>query len=310
MTDKLSIAVYERDSYACLVCGSLQLDAPHHLIARSQDPTRIEELENLATVCRKCHDSIEKREKGFDQWKIAGWEDLGKFWLKYHAGKVYTVKKPQIPTESDLQVRRAQVLTKEQIADPEASLAIQRRFLDAVHNLRTGFVTAATVAAEIMSTGAWRVNHETIEDFLKDPEIGMERSKFYRLAKLGEFLGSNFKPGDVPTLTERAWTRDLLPLTDTLPADDVKKLAFRAMEIPYHDWEAEVQALKTKKAHPEVEVLLNSDMEVWTFPPNEQRIGFVRRAWANPEYQFVVLKLEATELAKAIRTGGLSIRIQ
>lgn len=44
---------YERDDGMCVLCGALATET-HHIIFRSHGGTN--ELENLACLCRKCHE--------------------------------------------------------------------------------------------------------------------------------------------------------------------------------------------------------------------------------------------------------------
>jgi 5-methylcytosine-specific restriction endonuclease McrA len=49
-------AVMELDDYTCQLCGTCKhLDA-HHIIARSQDPSKALDPANGITLCRRDHD--------------------------------------------------------------------------------------------------------------------------------------------------------------------------------------------------------------------------------------------------------------
>jgi len=57
--------VKDRDSYQCVICGSTENLEVHHINGIKKD----NHLENLVTLCRKCHHKIEKLEKRVKKMK-------------------------------------------------------------------------------------------------------------------------------------------------------------------------------------------------------------------------------------------------
>lgn len=53
ISKSVKCAVYERDGYRCIICGSPQGQPNAHYIARSQGGLGIEE--NIVTLCPICH---------------------------------------------------------------------------------------------------------------------------------------------------------------------------------------------------------------------------------------------------------------
>lgn len=58
--------VFERDDFTCLLCGVRggPLE-PHHIIPRREDQTKIYQVENGATLCKRCHKTTFNREHEF-----------------------------------------------------------------------------------------------------------------------------------------------------------------------------------------------------------------------------------------------------
>lgn len=54
-------AVYERDGYRCIICGSSQGQPNAHYIARSQGGLGVEE--NIVTLCPSCHREFDQSDK-------------------------------------------------------------------------------------------------------------------------------------------------------------------------------------------------------------------------------------------------------
>jgi len=56
-------AVFERDDYACVICGSRANIECDHRIARHQGGSH--EMDNLQTLCRSCHIEKTRADKGY-----------------------------------------------------------------------------------------------------------------------------------------------------------------------------------------------------------------------------------------------------
>lgn len=54
-------AVFERDGYRCIICGSPQGQPNAHYIARSQGGLGIEQ--NIVTLCTSCHRDYDQSDK-------------------------------------------------------------------------------------------------------------------------------------------------------------------------------------------------------------------------------------------------------
>lgn len=66
--DRLRKQCYDRDEGLCVMCGRQGTDA-HHIVFRSQGGK--DELTNLATLCRYCHEQAHGRRKSaFSQQEI------------------------------------------------------------------------------------------------------------------------------------------------------------------------------------------------------------------------------------------------
>ena len=84
-------------------------------------------------------------------------------------------------------------------------LTIQTAFKAALRNTREGYLEAARLADQIVEGELWKAGgEETLEEWLADPEIGMERTKFYRLSQVGRFLRLS-GACNAPALPERRW---------------------------------------------------------------------------------------------------------
>lgn len=53
---KVRYAMYQRDNWRCRVCNDSRTLTPHHIVYRSQGGTH--DLDNLITLCTKCHDDV------------------------------------------------------------------------------------------------------------------------------------------------------------------------------------------------------------------------------------------------------------
>jgi hypothetical protein len=59
-------AIFERDSFSCIVCGSNQIDVkPHHIKFKSRGGMGV--LQNGVTLCRHCHDKSHGKVKDVSQ---------------------------------------------------------------------------------------------------------------------------------------------------------------------------------------------------------------------------------------------------
>lgn len=58
MDKRISTAVYKRDGWQCRNCKSRNGLDPHHVTFQSQGG--LDSLDNLLTLCRKCHDGIHR----------------------------------------------------------------------------------------------------------------------------------------------------------------------------------------------------------------------------------------------------------
>jgi 5-methylcytosine-specific restriction endonuclease McrA len=56
--DALRLAVLERDHWQCRRCGHRRHLEVHHIVERSD--LRLDTMENLCTLCRRCHDMFKK----------------------------------------------------------------------------------------------------------------------------------------------------------------------------------------------------------------------------------------------------------
>lgn len=64
------IAVFYRDGYRCLVCGTPGTDEtldPHHVTDRNQIPHGGYVAENGITLCKRCHEKAEAGAQGFEK---------------------------------------------------------------------------------------------------------------------------------------------------------------------------------------------------------------------------------------------------
>lgn len=80
-------AIFERDHYQCVRCGSYHLESvPHHVVYRSQlgEGTK----RNGVTICRMCHDwahmSKKKNNEWFNRWIEVNLDSEGN--LKFEHG--------------------------------------------------------------------------------------------------------------------------------------------------------------------------------------------------------------------------------
>lgn len=315
----------ERDGYRCLICGAEKDLDPHHLIARSQATGLVAEPKNLATLCRVCHDRVEARQDGYAFWKLSAGSSLGAFWKRYATGNVFTVG-DIVVVDHEQNLENRALAAPIQTENVSEALAAQKALQDALAAGQRAFLQVARACKKLLDTGYWRVNHETLDDFLRDPSIGFERSRFFKLAKLGRFLEAfelttgaawDSPVANLPLLNERIWTRDIIKGDRVEIQKDGKltqkslsviDLAHRAAQIPYHEFEMEVEALDQKAKRPEVPVLFTADMSVGI---GKDQVGHVRRVWANDTHQFVLLKLETQKVEGPFRIDGhLTLRIQ
>lgn len=64
----LKLDCLERDRYTCKRCGRQYGDVtPHHIVPRDQEGPNV--LENLITLCSKCHDWVEDNLKHYSELK-------------------------------------------------------------------------------------------------------------------------------------------------------------------------------------------------------------------------------------------------
>lgn len=47
-----------RDNYSCRLCGSTYWLALHHIVYRSEDKTKINDVDNCIMLCKTCHDLV------------------------------------------------------------------------------------------------------------------------------------------------------------------------------------------------------------------------------------------------------------
>ena len=50
--------VYNRDKGRCVICGSNNLIALHHIVYRSQDKSKINDVDNCCMLCLQCHNKV------------------------------------------------------------------------------------------------------------------------------------------------------------------------------------------------------------------------------------------------------------
>ncbi len=66
ITKEVAREVYERDNWQCILCGSHDIDIPHHVFHGSE--AQYDEGRNnpdrLVTVCRDCHYTIHFKKGG------------------------------------------------------------------------------------------------------------------------------------------------------------------------------------------------------------------------------------------------------
>ena len=73
--DKTYKAVYERDNGICRVCGSGRNLHLHHVIYRSEDKSKINDINNCIMLCNECHEIVHKNKR---KWQPILLEMLGR----------------------------------------------------------------------------------------------------------------------------------------------------------------------------------------------------------------------------------------
>ena len=58
VTKDTYLYVYTRDKGKCVICGSNELIQLHHIIYRSQDKSKINDVNNCILLCLKCHELV------------------------------------------------------------------------------------------------------------------------------------------------------------------------------------------------------------------------------------------------------------
>ena len=61
--DKIYNKVYERDEGICRICGSGRNLHLHHIIYRSEDKSKINDINNCIMLCNECHLMIHENKK-------------------------------------------------------------------------------------------------------------------------------------------------------------------------------------------------------------------------------------------------------
>lgn len=73
-SEKTKKAIFERDNYECVKCGSHHLEhTPHHVIYRSQLGNG--SMRNGVTICRSCHEWAHMSKKQNNEW-FTRWVEL------------------------------------------------------------------------------------------------------------------------------------------------------------------------------------------------------------------------------------------
>ena len=62
--DRIRGVVFKRDNRTCKICGSKEEINAHHLYSRNSHPDLVYDLDNIVTLCKKCHTDFHK-EYGF-----------------------------------------------------------------------------------------------------------------------------------------------------------------------------------------------------------------------------------------------------
>lgn len=294
-----------RDGGQCMNCGGTEEIQLAHLIGRGQGKSgkvlRWAE-KNVLCLCLRCHSNATEEVNGYQHWNVSAFGDkeanLRAFWTAFHAGQISKVKPqggwhdPQAESDaSDESKLRAASDTegglpikaglRELVSLPSSSpevcddppvaldpLLIQTRFKAALRGTREGFLEAARLADQILEGELWKgMGCESLPEFLADPEIGMERSKFYRLSQLGRFLRLS-GASDAPALPERRWLK-ILPRVKGLETgkvenpEEVADLIEKAKVLTGADFEITLQEGENATNHPEIPVKIPQDALVY-----------------------------------------------
>jgi 5-methylcytosine-specific restriction endonuclease McrA len=65
---KEDLAVYEIDNGVCQLCGSPQVDYPHHIIYKSHGGKN--DRRNMILLCRRCHTKVHTNEKYYVEYLL------------------------------------------------------------------------------------------------------------------------------------------------------------------------------------------------------------------------------------------------
>lgn len=62
VTEETYNSVYTRDKGECRLCGSNKIQL-HHIIYRSEDKSKINDVDNCIMLCKRCHDLVHSNKK-------------------------------------------------------------------------------------------------------------------------------------------------------------------------------------------------------------------------------------------------------
>lgn len=317
-----------RDNNACRRCRIVSdrngLEV-HHIIARSVWPHHakldVDDAINQITLCTACHTGVtDTTLPDYAEWKLAPSihyeKDLQEFWYamiaRYEGGPNEVVRAECLrnPGKEPWLVE-SRILAPEEvirdihfhaargesinITDPDKiseALSIQDKLVELRAKVNDGFKSLAVMCAEVHANHLWRVNHEKLDDFLRRPDINIERSFFYRLVGFGRLLLAHPEPGLLPALDVTTWTKHIAPIAKfkdgkLVNKEEVEEVAALAEKLPARDFQKSIEVIRPKKERVPCQFQAG-DM---VFNMDGVLIGHLSKAWSSHMGTYILVSL-------------------
>lgn len=318
-------AIKLRDRFTCLRCkaeGDYKSLEVHHLVGRGRlkrgANVDINHPANLISLCWECHKLVTDHQcYDWDQWEVVPTtdmeNDLWVWWTSWnqryaianHPGCTIfrdgflttltprTQQMDRFSTLSDIEVHahRGESIRIEDPMEVSAALAKQDGIKELIHDVSVSHTELALNLYELHQKHWWRVNHETLGEYLMDPEVGLSRDGYYRLVGLGRLLDAHPDPASLPILNATLWQKAIVPLAKIengklINQEEIEHMAHLAATLPRADFEHTVRIRKDDGFQCPLD---GSEM---IYDPQGNLIGFVDRAWASSRGVHIKIRLD------------------
>lgn len=174
----------------------------------------------------------------------------------------------------------------------DKALACQDEVAALIRGVAEDHKLLAVRVYELHENYFWRVNHETIGDYLKDPKVGLTRDGYYRLVGFGRLLSAHPEPEKLPILNPTIWQKDIVPCAEIVDGkltnrEEVEAIAADAERLPYHDFQ---KTMDKKRSLNKLPCPMDGSEMVYDLEGNLR--GFVNRAWGTSRGVAVILRLD------------------